>query len=180
MSAEQREELRQCFERFMHMNWPNCSQSDYDKCYEIWRQAINAAAQDGPAPARSGEACGNALVKPSCAAAPNEPVAPLPSAYDSFIAGYSWSVDKQLGCLHDAKIAAKEWAERASPQAVPALSEREAFEAAMRMHGYSDAQTHWTFEDDGCGGYHNEATDTAWIAWQARAALSQDEAGPTA
>jgi hypothetical protein len=71
---------RQGFERFMHMNWPNCSQSDYDRCYELWRLAINAAAQDGPATARSGEACGNALVKPSCAAAPESAQPPPGSA----------------------------------------------------------------------------------------------------
>ena len=25
---------------------------------------------------------------------------------------------------------------------------------------------HWTFESDGYGGYHNHATELAWIAWQ--------------
>ena len=26
---------------------------------------------------------------------------------------------------------------------------------------------HWTFGDDGTGGYHNHHTELAWIAWQA-------------
>jgi hypothetical protein len=39
---------------------------------------------------------------------------------------------------------------------------RERFETAMRAAGCPE---HWTFGDDGTGGYHNNATEWAWIAW---------------
>jgi hypothetical protein len=37
------------------------------------------------------------------------------------------------------------------------------FETTMRQW----CPEHWTFESDGCGGYHNHHTELAWIAWQA-------------
>lgn len=52
-------------------------------------------------------------------------------------------------------------------QARELTDEREAFEAAMGEHF-----PQWSFQDDGTGGYHAHYTETAWIAWQARAALS--------
>jgi hypothetical protein len=39
---------------------------------------------------------------------------------------------------------------------------RAQFEKTMRQW----CPEHWTFEEDGCGGYHNVATELAWIAWQ--------------
>jgi hypothetical protein len=47
------------------------------------------------------------------------------------------------------------------------------FEAAFRP-----LQPNWTFEDDGCGGYHHGSTDWAWQGWQARAALKAAQPVP--
>ena len=49
------------------------------------------------------------------------------------------------------------------------MSNREQFIAKMRADGCPDT---WTFQDDGTGGFHNHATEWAWIAWN-RAIESQ-------
>lgn len=51
----------------------------------------------------------------------------------------------------------------------PALTdEREQFEREMVEAGCPNT---WTFQDDGTGGYHNHATEWAWIGWQRARAL---------
>lgn len=55
-------------------------------------------------------------------------------------------------------------------------ADREAFKAAMRAIPCPD---HWTFEDDGTGGFHNDATEWAWIAWNARAPSPEPATTPT-
>ena len=49
------------------------------------------------------------------------------------------------------------------------MNNREQFIAKMRADGCPDT---WTFQDDGTGGFHNHATEWAWIAWN-RAIESQ-------
>lgn len=49
------------------------------------------------------------------------------------------------------------------------MSNREQFIAKMCADGCPDT---WQFQDDGTGGFHNHATEWAWIAWN-RAIESQ-------
>jgi hypothetical protein len=55
----------------------------------------------------------------------------------------------------------------------PAAAVPATFEAAMRDAGCPD---HWTFEDDGTGGYHNAQTEWARIGWEAGRAAGVAEA----
>jgi hypothetical protein len=57
--------------------------------------------------------------------------------------------------------------------ATPAINESAEFEKAFLA-----PQPNWTFEDDGCGGYHHGSTDWAWQGWQARAALKAAQPVP--
>lgn len=57
----------------------------------------------------------------------------------------------------------------------PAAGARAQFVQAMREQGCPE---HWTFEDDGTGGFHNHATEWAWIAWNRARVLNAATKAP--